>query len=246
MTLEELGAALRAKREERGLSLENVSERLKISTSHLDALEKGDLSGMPHTAYAKGFLRSYARYLGLPEDEYRPVLDSLSPDRSSVVTEPLFEPDVSARPHRDTRWIGIVLSLALACLIAWAVWRFGLIDFVAKESGIGNTAQAPMQTKNPQDGIAAGGQNASMAGSQVTGSVDQKAQPAGQKTDSGLGDMQAPAQPPSQTASRLSLSCPRRGTKGGGGCASIPSQDGFHIFPFKITCRFFTKYSTPE
>ena len=45
---------------------------------------------------------------------------------------------------------------------------------------------------------------------------------------------------------RLSLSCPRRGTKGGGGCASIPSQDGFHIFPFKITCRFFTKYSTPE
>lgn len=54
------------------------------------------------------------------------------------------------------------------------------------------------------------------------------------------------AQPPSQTASRLSLSCPRRGTKGGGGCASIPSQDGFHIFPFKITCRFFTKYSTPE
>lgn len=46
--------------------------------------------------------------------------------------------------------------------------------------------------------------------------------------------------------SRLSLSCPRRGTKGGGGCASIPSQDGFHIFPFKITCRFFTKYSTPE
>ena len=194
MTLEELGAALRAKREERGLSLENVSERLKISTSHLDALEKGDLSGMPHTAYAKGFLRSYARYLGLPEDEYRPVLDSLSPDRSSVATEPLFEPDVSARPHRDTRWIGIVLSLALACLIAWAVWRFGLIDFVAKESGIGNTAQAPMQTKNPQDGIAAGGQNASMAGSQVTGSVDQKAQPAGQKTDSGLGDMQAPAQ----------------------------------------------------
>ena len=171
MTLEELGAALRAKREERGLSLENVSERLKISTSHLDALEKGDLSGMPHTAYAKGFLRSYARYLGLPEDEYRPVLDSLSPDRSSVVTEPLFEPDVSARPHRDTRWIGIVLSLALACLIAWAVWRFGLIDFVAKESGIGNTAQAPMQTKNPQDGIAAGGQNASMTGSQVTGSV---------------------------------------------------------------------------
>ncbi len=123
MTLEELGAALRAKREERGLSLENVSERLKISTSHLDALEKGDLSGMPHTAYAKGFLRSYARYLGLPEDEYKPVLDSLSPDRSSVVTEPLFEPDVSARPHRDTRWIGIVLSLALACLIARVAFR---------------------------------------------------------------------------------------------------------------------------
>ncbi len=51
---------------------------------------------------------------------------------------------------------------------------------------------------------------------------------------------------PSQTASRLSSRVRAGARKGGGGCASIPSQDGFHIFPFKITCRFFTKYSTPE
>lgn len=194
MTLEELGAALRAKREERGLTLENVSEKLKISTSHLADLEKGDLSGMPHKIYAKGFLRSYARFLGLPEDDYQPVLQSLTPDSQAVVSQTVFEPDVSARPHRDTRWIGIVLSLALACLIAWAVWRFGLIDFVTKESGLGSTVQAPMQTKNPQDSIAPGSQNATKPAARTSGPVDQKAQAPAQKSGSALNDMQAPAQ----------------------------------------------------
>ena len=45
MTFEELGAALCAERERRGLSLDDVAAHLKISTRLIQALESGDLSG---------------------------------------------------------------------------------------------------------------------------------------------------------------------------------------------------------
>ena len=69
MTLEELGALLRAERERRGLSIEDVSAHLKISVRKLRALEDGDASAMPHPAYVKGFVRSYATYLGMATSE---------------------------------------------------------------------------------------------------------------------------------------------------------------------------------
>ena len=69
MNFEEAGAALRAEREKRNLTIEDVAEELKISPRQLRALENGDLDSLPHPAYAKGFIRSYASWLGLrPED----------------------------------------------------------------------------------------------------------------------------------------------------------------------------------
>ena len=53
----------------RGEDLEDVAEYLRIRPSYLDALEQGDLSAMPGSTYALGFLRSYAHYLGFDGDE---------------------------------------------------------------------------------------------------------------------------------------------------------------------------------
>ena len=69
MTLEELGALLGERREALGLSKADVAERLKYTESRIGDVERGDLSSMPHKAYAKGFLRTYARMLGLSPDE---------------------------------------------------------------------------------------------------------------------------------------------------------------------------------
>ncbi|MBQ9537170.1 MAG: helix-turn-helix domain-containing protein [Desulfovibrionaceae bacterium] len=69
MTLEEFGACLREAREQRALSLEAVSSKLKISSRVIRALEEGDTSNFPHVAYAKGFLRSYGNFLGLNAED---------------------------------------------------------------------------------------------------------------------------------------------------------------------------------
>lgn len=86
MTFEELGAALCAERERRGLSLDDVAAHLKISTRLIQALESGDLSALPHPAYTKGFLRAYASYMALDPEAVAEVAHALQPAAATECT----------------------------------------------------------------------------------------------------------------------------------------------------------------
>src|SRR3712207_5244838 len=60
-----LGQRLTEAREARGVSLEQVERDTRIVRRYLLALEREDFSVFPAEVYARGFLRSYASYLGL-------------------------------------------------------------------------------------------------------------------------------------------------------------------------------------
>jgi transcriptional regulator with XRE-family HTH domain len=74
---------LRSTREKRRISLEDVAEATRIRVGFLEALENGDYALLPGPAYASGFLRNYAQFLGLhPDDvvdEYRARQPSAAP-----------------------------------------------------------------------------------------------------------------------------------------------------------------------
>ena len=63
-----IGRLLREAREERGLDLLTVHDRLDRPITHLEALEKGDLDSLPDQALALSTLRRYAAFLGLDGD----------------------------------------------------------------------------------------------------------------------------------------------------------------------------------
>lgn len=63
------GAGLREARERLGWKLPGVATRLHIREEFLEAIEAGDLNGLPPQAYRTGFLRAYARLLGLDAEE---------------------------------------------------------------------------------------------------------------------------------------------------------------------------------
>src|SRR5271165_700227 len=63
------GERLRREREMRGISLENIAESTKIGTRLLRALEEEHFDLLPGGIFNKGFVRAYAKYLGLNEDE---------------------------------------------------------------------------------------------------------------------------------------------------------------------------------
>ena len=63
--LAELGEQLRHAREARGLSLRELEEATRIRVKYLRALEQGDLDALPTEVQLRGFLRNYARQVGL-------------------------------------------------------------------------------------------------------------------------------------------------------------------------------------
>jgi transcriptional regulator with XRE-family HTH domain len=64
-----LGSYFRSAREARGLDLRDAAQQTRISINYLKAIEEEDFSKLPGEVFVKGFLKNYARFLRLPEDE---------------------------------------------------------------------------------------------------------------------------------------------------------------------------------
>ncbi|MDE7241106.1 helix-turn-helix domain-containing protein, partial [Desulfovibrio sp.] len=126
MNFDELGAALRTERERRGLRIEDVADHLKISARHLRALEEGDAAALPHPAYARGFIRSYAAYLGMSPDEIHNALNGVASPEAAPKA-PLPSPEPAPRERRGGRgFAGFVAGLVVLAGCAYAVWHWGL------------------------------------------------------------------------------------------------------------------------
>jgi cytoskeletal protein RodZ len=67
--LASFGEELRREREIRGISLKEIADATKISKRFLDAIERNDHRTLPAPVFTRGFIREYARYLGLSADE---------------------------------------------------------------------------------------------------------------------------------------------------------------------------------
>ena len=153
MTLEELGALLRAERERRGLSIEDVSAHLKISVRKLRALEEGDASSMPHPAYLKGFVRSYATYLGMAASEVveaMQVVSSHMPEKTEENVRPVRSAPAPSAPGKsggNAFMRLLLLAVALAALAggSYAVWKSGFLETLHNRQGDVIRPSLPMQ-----------------------------------------------------------------------------------------------------
>ena len=67
------GEPLRRKREALSLTLDSVADTTRIARHHLEALERSDLGALPSGPFGKGYLRTYAKLLGLDPE---PILDA--------------------------------------------------------------------------------------------------------------------------------------------------------------------------
>jgi cytoskeleton protein RodZ len=111
------GEQLRAARETKGLTLEQVAAETRIPQRHLLAMEGGDFAKLPGRTYAVGFARTYAKTVGLDADDVaagvRAELDTQSEDGYRPAS---FEPGDPARvPSRALGWLaGFAVLLLLA------------------------------------------------------------------------------------------------------------------------------------
>lgn len=100
-----LGERFRAAREARGLSLSDVSEQIRIRSVYLAAIEEESWSAIGAPVYVRGFLRTYARFLGLDPEEVVAAFNSGSPAASQPA-------GTGERQSRSSRPAGPLLSAA--------------------------------------------------------------------------------------------------------------------------------------
>ncbi|HEX4965003.1 MAG TPA: helix-turn-helix domain-containing protein [Thermoanaerobaculia bacterium] len=127
------GDWLRRQREMREITLRDIADRTKISLRYLEAMEADRFDLLPAPVFAKGFLREYARYVGLsPDDVVNHYLSEQHPEeleaagKDDTKVRSRARPADPVQPPVRSNWsYGLLLALvglALLILVSLAVW----------------------------------------------------------------------------------------------------------------------------
>lgn len=124
-----IGERLRAAREEKGLSLDEIAGRTRIPVRHLQHIESEDWDALPAITYSIGFVRAYANELGLDGTALGAELrDQIgAPRRTGTVPGEYYEPADPARV--PPRWLATAAAAIAVLLMAlYLVFRSGIDD----------------------------------------------------------------------------------------------------------------------
>lgn len=120
---ESFGTWLRQQREMREIHLNEIAERTKISLRYLRAMERDEFDLLPGSIFVKGFLREYAKYVGLnPDEVVNFYLSTQQPEETAAE-------DVEERTPAGSRWRG-GLVLAVLALLLLALLSYGLFSYL--------------------------------------------------------------------------------------------------------------------
>ncbi len=121
------GDKLKREREMRRISLDEISESTKIPRRYLELLERESFETLPGGVFNKGFVKAYARFLGL--DEEQAVADYVAVSKEEPPPEDQFPLEIHEKPNRELNprksklpLIGAVVAL-VGVLGGYAVWR---------------------------------------------------------------------------------------------------------------------------
>jgi cytoskeleton protein RodZ len=131
-----VGETLRRERLRKDLSLEQISRETKIRARLLDAIEREQFDMLPSGVFAKSFVRQYARFLGLDEEELageaekaiNPVTEL--PGFATPPPQPVFKvPRVGEWPGSGRSnssmlpALALVVAMMLVCSAVYAWWQ---------------------------------------------------------------------------------------------------------------------------
>jgi hypothetical protein len=147
-----LGETLRRARTTRNISLEDAERVTRIPRKYLEALELENFGILPAPVYARGFLRSYASYLGLEPNDLLPFFPV------GHVEEPRLDPLPEVDEPRTWNMNGIVAIAVVGLLILLVIglYAVGRDDGSATLRGDSGGNTAPL-TNNGVDSEGEGG-----------------------------------------------------------------------------------------
>ena len=135
--MERPGEYLKRERELRGMAVADLSATLKLSVTTIKAIEEDDYAKLPHSSYVKGFIRAYARQVGLDEHDcalrYEAYLKELE-DKEREKTKPTRANAEQGAEKRQGRRLTYIISFAGAAVLVIIIVSFYFILFNGKEA----------------------------------------------------------------------------------------------------------------
>lgn len=120
-----LGEKLRQAREERGTTISEVAEQTRISALYIESIERDDYRSLPGGIFNKGFVKSFARYVGVDEQEALQDYARLVANADNqIVDEPkTYRPEVLTDDRHSSSklttiiFAGVILALMVAGIL---------------------------------------------------------------------------------------------------------------------------------
>ncbi|MGZ4031065.1 MAG: helix-turn-helix domain-containing protein [Tumebacillaceae bacterium] len=131
--MQEVGTELKRLREQKGLTLDDVQYGTKIRSRYLEAIEAGELEALPGIVYARGFIKSYAEFLGVNGQELletygvatQPVenvpVETMSRRSSNITKKPLRTSTFGGMNKLPQILAGVGVVAALVVIYVWIV-----------------------------------------------------------------------------------------------------------------------------
>ncbi|HYE44409.1 MAG TPA: RodZ domain-containing protein [Caulobacter sp.] len=133
----DLGAALKAVRLFHGVTLQDLADATRIRQTYLAALEDMRLEELPSRPFAVGYVKAYARHLGLDADAAVERFRQEHPDHEEGLRAP-----VGIRKQRDSR-LGLILTFGVLVIVAIVLWNLAQRAISAQASPAKPTIAAP-------------------------------------------------------------------------------------------------------
>ncbi len=142
-----LGEKLRQAREERGFTISEVAEQTRISSLYLESIENDDYRILPGGIFNKGFVKSYAKFVGINEGEalvdYAEIISQTTTDDELK----LYKPEVLT----DDRSMSSMLPTIILAVVILGIMTAGilfLVDYMKQPDVTAGSNVAPAANSN--------------------------------------------------------------------------------------------------
>jgi cytoskeleton protein RodZ len=161
-----IGEVLREARRRRQVEFAEVEEATRIRPRYLRAIEDEEWDALPGGVYTRGFIRTYASFLGLDgerlAEDYRENVEGASREWPPVQGPEPASGSASSRPHQSlgrrripaAGWLAVAVVLAIAAIV--------IVALPTEENGTGESGQSSKPGQTPSSAGAGGGHGQSV------------------------------------------------------------------------------------
>ncbi len=112
------GSLLRSAREAQGMTEREAADRLNLMPQYVGLIERDDYQALRSPSFARGYVRSYGRLLGLDERELMPLFDEFMPEGGVGAPR-----RIETRPLQlQSTGRGVVIGVAILAVLMVLMW----------------------------------------------------------------------------------------------------------------------------